>query len=290
MGEDSKIAWTDHTFNPWHGCVERSPGCNNCYARTFSARLGHGKRLPTIWGVDAARKPMSESYWHDPVKWNRKAVEAGVRRRVFCASMADVFELLPERNIHARVVQDAARARLWNLIEDTEALDWLLLTKRPENVAALVPPSWGDSIPWPANVWLGVTAEDQRRADERIPILLSIPARVRFVSHEPALERVDFSPYLSRGIHWIITGGESGPGARRYDLSWARSVVGQCRAAGVAPFVKQLGANPDQSSVEAERFGSLAAVVDRKGGVVSEWPTDLRIQEFPAAPAAEAAA
>lgn len=287
MGQDSAIAWTDHTFNPWWGCARVSPGCENCYAETFAARVGHGKRLPQIWGVDGERRPMSDAYWREPLKWNREAEKAGVRRRVFCASMSDVFEILPERNIVAREVQAGARWRLWQLIESTPHLDWLLLTKRPGNVHALAPGRW--ALVWPSNVWLGTTVEDQRRADERIPILLSIPAPVRFVSAEPLLESIDLSrlglvkPANPEGVHWVIVGGESGPGARPFELAWARDIVGQCEAAGVACFVKQLGSRPYVNV--SERIHGMGGVrlelVDRKGGDPAEWPPELRLREWP---------
>lgn len=281
MGEISGIAWTDATFNPWWGCTRVSPGCEHCYAET----LATVRRKLDVWGVDANRKPMSDAYWRDPVKWNRKAEAEGVRRRVFCASMADVFELPPDRNEQAHAVMDQARGRLWKLIEETPWLDWLLLTKRPQNVDDLQP--WGAD--WPRNVWLGVTAEDQKRADERVPILLKLRARTRFVSHEPALERVDFSRWLGPdGIHWVITGGESGSKARPYFLNWAADIIQQCRSAGAAPFVKQLGARPylegqglldddDPCAVDLVRV----ALNDAKGGDLSEWPEELRVQEFP---------
>lgn len=300
MGKDSAIAWTDHTFNPWWGCARVSPGCENCYAETFSARVGHGVRLPQIWGVDAERKPMSEAYWRQPIKWNREAEKAGVRRRVFCASMADVFEVgrhgreaFPEeRGFAASEARMAARARLWPLIESTPMLDWLLLTKRPENVEALVP--WGAL--WPENVWLGTTVEDERRAAERIPHLLRVPARVRFLSCEPLLEAVELgllgtvpkgiSPRHSgvyEHIDWVIVGGESGPGARPFELAWARDIVGQCKAAGVACFVKQLGSRPYVNV--SERIHGMGGVrlelVDHKGGDPAEWPPELRLREWP---------
>lgn len=270
MGKDSAIAWTDATFNPWWGCARVSPGCEHCYAE----QLATVRRKLPVWGVDAERKPMSEAYWSAPLKWNREAEREGVRRRVFCASMADVFEIVPERNAAGRAVQDEARRRLWELIHATPALDWLLLTKRPENVAKLAPwAPWGP-IEWPRNVWLGVTAEDQKRADERIPVLLSIPARVRFVSHEPALEDVRFPPC---GLDWIITGGESGPGARPYDLDWARRVVRYGKDSGTAVFVKQLGADPIDGTA-----GCPVVLRDRKGGDPSEWPPELLVQQWPA--------
>lgn len=284
MGESSKISWTDATFNPWHGCVEVSPGCQGCYARDFSKRIGHGKRLPMIWGVDADRKPMSEAYWRAPLKWNRDAARDGVRRRVFCASMADVFELLPARNTRACEVVSRGRERLWPLIESTPWLDWLLLTKRPENIRVLAPwqsvRSRADESPWPANVWVGTTAEDQRRANERIPILLDTPAAIRFVSYEPALERVDFRPFLATtrgagaGIDWLIIGGESGHDARQFNIDWARQALRQTKGTSCRPFVKQLGSNPWIGSVPLRPK-------DGKGGDPAEWPADIRERWWP---------
>ena len=272
MGEVSAIAWTDATFNPWWGCTRVSPGCENCYAETLATVR---RKLP-VWGVDAERKPMSEAYWRDPVKWNRKAGEGPERRRVFCASMADVFEMPPERNAQAWGVQTVARERLWKLIEATPNLDWLLLTKRPQNVRGLVPWTHG----WPANVWLGTTTEDQKRYDERWPILAEIPAAIHFISHEPALGPLEIRHHEGARPDWVITGGESGHGARFYDLGWARRVVEQCREYGIAPFVKQLGADPIDGTA-----GCSVRLRDRKGGDPSEWPEELRVQEFPPAAA-----
>jgi protein gp37 len=262
MGEISGIAWTDATFNPWWGCTRVSPGCEHCYAETLATVR---RKLP-VWGVDAERKPMSEAYWKEPLKWNRKAGEAGTRTRVFCASMADVFETPPARNVQAWKVQEAARARLWALIDATPHLDWLLLTKRPENIATLHP------LPFAGNVWLGTTTEDQRRFDERWPILAEIPAAVHFISHEPALGPIKIHHAEGALPDWVITGGESGPGARGYNPSWAKDVITQCRANGIAPFVKQLGANV---------LDFAGTIKDRKGGDLSEWPAELRVQEFP---------
>ncbi len=269
MGEVSGIAWTDATFNPWWGCTRVSPGCEHCYAETLATVR---RKLP-VWGVDAERKPMSEAYWREPAKWNRKAEAEGVRKRVFCASMADVFETPPLRNEQAWATMNAARERLWDTIAMTPYLDWLLLTKRPQNVAGLAP--WGpERDPWPVNVWLGTTTEDQQRYDERWPILSKIGAHTRFVSHEPALGPIDIGMSTSGDVvpDWVITGGESGAGARPYNPSWAKDVIAQCRARGVAPFVKQLGANVIDFS---------GAIHDRKGGDPSEWPAELRVQEFP---------
>jgi protein gp37 len=279
MGENSAIAWTDHTFNPWWGCSRVSPGCENCYAETLATVR---RKLP-VWGVDAERKPMSEAYWREPLKWNRKAAAEGVRRRVFCASMADVFETPPERNEQAWTVMQSARVRLWRLIEETPALDWLLLTKRPQNITQLAPwasPRKAMAKVWPSNVWLGTTAEDQQRYDERWSILSRVPAAVRFVSHEPALGPIvlrSFSGFVGRDQpDWVITGGESGPRARPYDLAWGRGVVEQCRAFGIAAFVKQLGADPIDGAAGCEVMQRHA-----KGGDPAEWPEELRVQQFP---------
>lgn len=225
MGKDTAIAWTDHTFNPWWGCTKVSPGCQHCYAETLAARFAAG-----MWGPTGRRRVMSEHYWHDPIRWHRAAVKAGRRARVFCASMADVFEDNPQ--------VAAARARLFALVEVTPALDWLLLTKRPQNILRLLPPAW-QAAP-PPNVWYGTSVEDERRAAERIPALLAVPGSVRFLSCEPLLGPVNLAPYLA-GLHWVITGGESGPQARPADLAWFRTIRDACLGAGVAYFHKQNG-------------------------------------------------
>jgi protein gp37 len=184
MGENSKIAWTDHTFNPWHGCTKVSAGCAHCYAEAQAQRFG------TAWGPTAERRLFGDKHWNEPIKWNRAAKEAGVRARVFCASMADVFEDRAD-------LQDQ-RVRLWKLIAETPCLDWLLLTKRPDNIRRMLPTiEIGDeALPRFDNVWLGVTAENQRAADERIPLLLEAPAAVRFISMEPLLEKIDIERYV----------------------------------------------------------------------------------------------
>ncbi len=238
MGRGSAISWTDNTFNPWWGCVRVSPGCENCYAEAFAKRTGKAK-----WGPTAERRLFGDKHWAEPMQWNRRAVAAGERERVFCSSMADVFE--DRRDL------DAQRARLWDLIAATPGLDWQLLTKRPQNMARLAPQAWADG--WPANVWAGTTAEDQRYADERIPALLKVPARVRFVSYEPALGPVDLSAWLvddlfrmgraprAMEINWVIAGGESGPGRRTCETEWFAKVADQCERAGAAFFMKQDG-------------------------------------------------
>ena len=257
-----------YTFNPWRGCVKVSPACLHCYAETLS------KRNPAVlgeWGKTASRVPASESYWRKPLLWNRNAEADGVRTKVFCASLGDVFEPRPDLDVH--------RHRLWALIGATPHLDWLLLTKRPGVMA-----KWASEHGWPDNAWAGTTVENQATADRRIPRLLKVPARVRFLSMEPLLgpvqlwiggsgtpgvrpiygcEHIDaedgtcghpdaYSPEChllsdcplsdSTGIHWVIAGGESGPGARPSNPAWFQSLRDQCVAAEVPFLFKQWGA------------------------------------------------
>lgn len=232
--QNSKIEWCDHSFNPWHGCVKVSPGCQHCYAETLDKRFGRA-----VWGPakTTARMEMSADYWKQPLKWDKEARKAGERRRVFCASMADVFEDHPQL--------EWPRANLWGLIETTPNLDWLLLTKRPENILRMVPRQWWEDEP-PANVWYGTSVESQEYADKRIPELIHVPAVVRFLSCEPLLGPVDLSPWLDPTslcyLNWVICGGESGPGARPMHPDWARSLRDQCQDAGVAFHFKQHGA------------------------------------------------
>lgn len=264
MGESTGIAWTDHTFNPWWGCARVSAGCEHCYAEAWAKRTGL-----SVWGQKSERRFFGEKHWKEPLKWNKAAALAGVRRRVFCSSMADVFEDRPD------LVEP--RERLFTLIVDTPYLDWQLLTKRPENLRAMLPwTSPQNSVnrpPW-SNVWLGTTCEDQKRADERIPILCEVPAEIRFASYEPAIEYVRFAPVS--GLDWIIVGGESGPKARPFDLSWARRTVEHCDNYGIACFVKQMGDDPVDGSAGCEVHFSA-----HHGADPAEWPEELRVQRFP---------
>lgn len=224
MAKNSKIEWTNHTFNPWWGCVKVSPACKHCYAEAWSKRVGKD-----VWGARAERRFFSDKHWAEPLKWNLEALAAGERLRVFCASMGDVFE--------DRADLDHPRERLWGLIEATPGLDWLLLTKRPDRVATVAP--WGQN--WPRNVWLGTTVEDQEWAEERLPHLAAIPAAVRFISAEPLLGELDLSQWLKDDLDWVITGGESGPKARLSSPEWFRSLLNQCMVADVAFHFKQWG-------------------------------------------------
>lgn len=254
MGQDSKIEWTHHTFNPWRGCTKVSPGCANCYADTLS------KRNPAIlgeWGPNGTRVVAAESYWGKPYSWDHDAHCAGQRHRVFCASLADIFEdwtgpvtahpglrwidiagkwQKTDLHIGKNLVTLAdARRRLFHLIAKTPNLAWLLLTKRPENVKPMTAAEWGNR--WPPNVWLGTSVENQEQADKRIQELLKVPAAIRFLSCEPLLGPVDLrsigpekwdallgwkdAANNERGwantsrIHWVIAGGESGHRAQR---------------------------------------------------------------------------
>lgn len=257
MAETSKIEWTDHTFNPWTGCTKISPGCDHCYAEAWSKRSGHVR-----WGNNP-RKRTTPDYWKAPRIWNARAArfqaEHGRRQRVFCASLADVFD---------NQAEPTWRADLFALIRETPALDWLLLTKRPQNIAKMLPENWGAG--WP-NVWLGFTAEDQERYDEQWPRLAAVPAAVRFVSYEPAIGPLRL-PDRGPQPDWIILGGESGGGARPMQPAWARALIADCRRLGVAPFFKQWGAygnNPlvrEQGMTVAEAKAMDAA--GKGGGMV----------------------
>jgi protein gp37 len=226
--ENSKIAWTHDTFNPWTGCAKVSPACTHCYAETFNNRFKRAE-----WGKDGFRHKTGEANWRKPLTMNRKAQRAGERRRIFCASLADVFE--HNQNMPLEAWREALHAEL---IEQTPNLDWLLLTKRPENIA---PYYNGRKIP--SNVWLGTSVESQKYAEERIPVLLANDCAVRFLSCEPLLGPLDLRPYLGPDkVNWVIVGGESGPGWRVMDPEWARDIRGQCHAAGVPFFFKQYSA------------------------------------------------
>lgn len=292
MGDTTHIEWTDHTFNPHMGCQRVSPGCGRakgrggCYAEALVGGImgyrpasADPRRRMTLWGAPSTstRQRTSAENWAKPLRWDAAAKRDGVRRRVFCASLGDVFEDHPDL--------PAVRADLWPLIEACDGLDWQLLTKRPENVRAMVPPAW--LAAWPAHVWIGTTVEDQQRAEERIPRLLEVPARVRFLSCEPLLGALDLrrvvgiwetnlgdfprrlwdcprclgsgyfqvDPYTvacsacsgSRhatrgtrsGIAWVIGGGESGPGHEPMDLAHLTALHAQVTGAGAAFFTKQ---------------------------------------------------
>lgn len=285
MGE-TLIEWTStrrpdgtrvpgYTFNPWRGCTKVSAGCRFCYADAMS---GRNHLVLGVWGPKGSRPVAADAYWRKPLAWDLAARESGERRRVFCASLADVFEGEDTMPPSAVASVAAARRRLFETIDATPHLDWLLLTKRPENVERLWPFGWyDDRFTWP-NVWIGTSIEDQAAADRRIPPLMKIPAAVRFLSCEPLIGPVDLdlsypcptcegrgggrnftSLSLDDGAYdcgrcdgtgsvpfqqipdWVICGGESGPDARPMHPDWARSLRVQCEVAGVGFFFKQWG-------------------------------------------------
>lgn len=301
-----------YTFNPWMGCSKVSEACRSCYASNETpVRVLRSKGIE-LWGDEGQRKRTSTSNWNLPYKWNREAEASGIRRRVFCASLADVFEDRPELF--------EWRLELWDIIFTTPHLDWLLLTKRPENLikSRFVP--WIEGLgkdgsiiadePW-TNVWMGVTAETQQRAEQRIPHLLKVPATIHFLSCEPLLEVIDLTrlddgkgftfsalsskvgiglqvaPNKCNRISWVIGGGESGHTPRLCQSQYARSLRDQCEDSGTAFFWKQWGEFlPDDQNTEIGsgtggiRIGKKAAgrLLDGR-----EW------SEFPAVPVPAAA-
>ncbi|MGX5887844.1 phage Gp37/Gp68 family protein, partial [Burkholderia gladioli] len=290
VSENSKIEWTDATFNPWEGCQKVGPGCDHCYAEARNARFGGGTAVN--WGPGAPRRRTSAANWREPVRWNARHEEFfaahGRRQRVFCASLADVFD---------NAAPAAWRRDLAALIEATPALDWLLLTKRIGNAAAMLVDMFPGGTP--DHVWLGATVVNQTEADRDVPKLLATPARVRFLSIEPMLGPVDLGrawhgeaavggrcpgrylpalrEVLRPSISWVIAGGESGPGARPEHPDWPRALRDQCAKAGVPFLFKQHGEwAPGSGDFGAGRFATAAVAFD--GRVV---PGGYRAQDYP---------
>ena len=250
MAENSKIEWTDHTFNPWWGCVKVSDGCKFCYAETLDGRYNAND---PHWGPMRRRKFFSDNHWKDPHKWNREAENSGVRRRVFCASMADVFEELPEGHPD-REAMDAARRRLFQTIAATPHLDWQLLTKRPENILPILKrlqeevegefwnfyANWLDGKP-PHNVWLGTSVEDQESV-ARVARVIKVPAVVHFLSCEPLLSSLDLSQYLPRQ-------GVRQPTATSWSVSYYLAECKTCGYVGTSEwFSGDMGLDADSDS------------------------------------------
>lgn len=285
MAENSEIGWTDHTFNPWIGCTRISPACDHCYA----ADLMDVRYNRVKWGAGEPRARTSEGNWKKPLQWNRNAAnfmkEFGRRQRVFCASLADVFD---------NEVDQQWRTDLFQLIVDTPHLDWLLLTKRIGNVDKMVEASGLGELP--RNVWLGATICNQEEADRDVLKLLAVSATIRFLSMEPLLSSVDLREFCgghyfqnpltgqrwhdaTEGIssssdmdgeliHWIIAGGESGALARAADPAWFRSLRDQCRAADTPFFFKQWG----EFGAEGKRMGKTKAGYELDGQVIQQFP------------------
>lgn len=283
MAEVSNIEWTDSTFNPWIGCTRVSPACDDCYA----ARSTPARTLGVAWGAGQPRRLTSHANWKLPERWERQHAEFfaqhGRRRRVFCASLADVFD---------NEVDPAWRSNLLRLILDTPHLDWLVCTKRVGNVPEMLREIAGDlqlraHRAWtgrlPTNVWLGATVVDQAEADRDIPKLLAVPARVRFLSIEPMLGPIDLTSIprsMASGlmrpldgrfnrVDWIICGGESGPKARPMHPDWARSLRDQCAAAGVPFLFKQWG----EWAPGHKEYGNELPFDLRTGSTGFEWYT-----------------
>lgn len=226
MAEESNIAWTDATMNFWIGCQVVSPACDFCYARDLAEKYGWAK-----WGPGEPRHRTASSNWKKPLAWDRKAKQEGVRRKVFTNSLADFFD---------NQVDPQWRTDAYDVIRATPNLDWLILTKRPQNMEKMLPEDWGNGYP---NVWLGSTVENLKEAERRIPVLRATPARIHFLSCEPLLE--DISGIDFEGIDWVICGGESGQNRRPFDIRWAEALHAQCVADGTAFFFKQdTGAKP----------------------------------------------
>lgn len=304
MAENSSIEWTNHTFNPVRGCTKVSPGCTHCYAETGSGRA------PAVlgrWGPKGTRSYAAESAWKGVLKWDRDAAAKKTPARVFCASLADVFEEWegqvtdsqerplwcepgipyedarpfwePPENLtgHIPYTLDHMRARLFALIRATPNLHWQLLTKRPENIARMMPAG-----SWP-NVWLGTSVETQEYT-WRIDALKEAPqdVPVRFLSLEPLLGPLHLWDNL-QGIQWVIVGGESGGEAREIRLSWVRSIVTQCIDAHTPLFVKQLGKIVTGVTGGGRRYALKMEHDTSHGGDMQDWPEDIRIREFPIA-------
>ena len=307
MSENTKIEWCDHTFNPWEGCQKTGPGCDHCYAELRNARFGGGVAIN--FGPGAPRRRTSAANWALPKRWNAQAdafmAQHGRRQRVFCASLADVFD---------NAVPVQWRIELMRLIVETPNLDWLLLTKRIGNAAEMLDVAfravhaqrerWADNIP--PHVWIGATIVNQAEADRDIPKLLDVPARVRFLSMEPLLGPVDLTHievfggdaeiYPLKGttdcvddegaptddvpaLDWVIVGGESGPGARPMHPDWARSLRDQCEAAGVPFLFKQWGEWGEPDSIERTGIAHHGWFEqDRRDGGVPrhEWPGPMQ--------------
>ncbi len=297
MAVATKIEWTDSSWNPirarnretgkvgWY-CEHATPGCEHCYSEAFNRRLGTRVAFKRQ-NRDKVEIFLDEKILYEPLRWKQPS-------RIFVCSMTDWM---------ADFVEDTWISEILRVVEACPQHTFQTLTKR----AARQRQYFGDlALPF-ENLWLGVSCEDQARADERIPLLLDTPAAVRWVSAEPLLGPVDLSYWLSPNrlierpaLDWVIVGGESGPGARPFRIEWARNIVAQCRMAFVPVFVKQLGAVPiieddppfNGGFPDGTHFGNRTGrtelnglhvlLRDRKGGDPLEWPSDLKVREYPA--------
>jgi len=254
MGEGTAIEWCDYTFNPWLGCTKVSPGCDHCYAETWANRTGH----KGLWGTGAHRL-FGDAHWRAPLLWSERARNLERKPRVFCASMADVFDNeAPSRE----------RDRLWRLIEATPHLSWLILTKRIGNAARMLPAAWSPLgvRRTHQNVWLGISVVNQEEAERDIPKLAEIPAVVRFLSCEPLLEAIDLRRVnAAQFVDWIIVGGESGHHARPMDHTWALDLLNWSACNDARFFMKQLSQADRPHTFK--RFADFPRELQRR-----EWP------------------
>ena len=312
MSENTKIEWADHSWSPWRGCTKVSPGCANCYAEALS------KRNPKVLGEWGPGRPrVLAKNWSEPERWNKRHVESGGDQpspKVF-PSLCDWLD---------EEVSPAWLANFMALVHLTPNLNWLLLTKRPENwreriyaAAMAATPfhqewlvNWLKGTP-PSNVWFGVSVEDQTRANQRIPQLLQIPAKVRWLSIEPLLGPVDIecvndgswwdaegankydalrgiAYWLQHGtydhglgggpkVDWLVVGGESGNGSRPCSYEWIRDIAQQAFCSQTPIFVKQVGHHYVQDGVRL-------SLKHPKGGDMDEWPENIRVRQFPTQP------
>lgn len=259
MGVKTGIPWCHHTFNMVWGCTKVDRGCANCYAEAWATRWGFN-----VWGPKTKYREFDDRHWNEPKRWNHDASAVRERRRVFGGSMCDPFD----RDIPLHI-----RIRFWELIRVCTNLDWLLLTKRPENIAEMLPADWEHG--W-SNVWILASAHDQKSLAERTRIIDEVPAIVKGISLEPLVgDDVDLRPLNLSGAfppwNWLIVGGESGPGAARYPLVAATRVIDQAKRLKIPVFHKQFG------SVLAKEYGWK----DAKGENMAEWPEKYRRREFP---------
>lgn len=301
MGEVTGIEWCDHTMNFWIGCQEVSPACDHCYARVQNER----RKWVDGWGPHGERRRTAPSTWHQLRRWNKAAEAAGVRARVFPNSLSDFFDNATHVS-QWRLSQ--WRREAWHYIEQCPSLDFLILTKRPQNIRSMLPDPetgvrpWGDG--WP-NVWLGTTAENQNQLAVNAWALSHIPAKIRFLSCEPLLQYLNTrrvvnrwgtewdlltgrilhaegaSPASTGAIQWVIAGGESGPKARPMNPTWARGLRDQCAAAGVPFFFKQWGewAPPqtDQQREAVRRGDGIFGALSESGSIVDKGSAVVRV-------------
>lgn len=250
MGTDSAIEWTDHTWNPWQGCTRVSAGCANCYMYRGMERWGRDPSIVTRSAAATFRAPLAQT--------RRGTYRWAAGSRVFVCSWSDWFH----------PAADPWRAEAWEVIQQRPDLVFIVVTKRPQRIQDCLPTGlWASGIP--ANVWVVATVERQGVASARLGALCAAPVAVRGVSYEPGIGPLDLRPWLA-DLDWVIVGGESGPGARPFHVEWADVVVGDCQAAGVPVFVKQLGSNPVGCRIR-----------DPRGANPAEWPARLRVRQYP---------